>query len=125
MTQKLNYDFLPAISGPYVHAAKHNKTLYISGLTAFGTEAQTRGLVEQSAEVLNQIDRILDHERCTKSDLIKLTIFVTDISLLPAIREQLIVFYAGQLPACSLIEVSKLIHADLKIEIEATVASSD
>ncbi|NRB68375.1 MAG: RidA family protein [Vibrio sp.] len=125
MTQKLNYDFLPAISGPYVHAAKHNKTLYISGLTAFGTEAQTRGLVEQSAEVLNQIGRILDHERCTKSDLIKLTIFVTDINLLPAIREQLFVFYAGQLPACSLIEVSKLIHDDLKIEIEATVALSD
>ncbi|WP_333002308.1 RidA family protein [Vibrio coralliilyticus] len=125
MTQKLNYDFLPPISGPYVHAAKHNKTLYISGLTAFGTESQSGDLIEQSAEVLEQISRILDHERCTKSDLIKLTIFVTDISLLPSIREQLFTFYEGQLPACSLVEVSKLIHPDLKIEIEATVALSD
>ncbi|EEX32197.1 hypothetical protein VIC_003296 [Vibrio coralliilyticus ATCC BAA-450] len=50
---------------------------------------------------------------------------MTDISLLPSIREQLFTFYEGQLPACSLVEVSKLIHPDLKIEIEATVALSD
>ena len=43
MIKKCSYDFLPAIAGPYVHATKHNQTLYISGLTAFGTGAQCGG----------------------------------------------------------------------------------
>ncbi|WP_341661549.1 RidA family protein [Vibrio sp.] len=119
MIQKCRYDFLPAIAGPYVHAARHNQTLYISGLTALGTNAQSGGLIEQTEEILSQISRILEAEACAISDLIKLTIFVTDISLLALIREQLFDFYQGHLPACSLVEVSALIHPDLQIEIEA------
>ncbi|NOH71669.1 RidA family protein [Vibrio pectenicida] len=124
MIKKCSYDFLPAIAGPYVHATKHNQTLYISGLTAFGTDAQCGGVTEQAMEILSQISQVLDHEDCSRSDLIKLTIFVTDITLLSLIREHLFEFYQGHLPACSLVEVSALIHPDLKIEIEAIAALS-
>ena len=119
MIQKCRYDFLPAIAGPYAHAVRHNQTLYISGLTALGTNAQSGGLIEQTEEILSQILQILEAEACAISDLIKLTIFVTDISLLSSIREQLFDFYQGHLPACSLVEISALIHPDLQIEIEA------
>ncbi|WP_114786299.1 RidA family protein [Vibrio tetraodonis] len=119
MIQKCRYDFLPAIAGPYVHAARHKQTLYISGLTVLGTNAQSGGLIEQTEEVLSQISQILEAEACAISDLIKLTIFVTDISLLSSIREQLFAFYQRHLPACSLVEVSALIYPDLQIEIEA------
>lgn len=122
MVERVNYEGLPQISGPYVHATKHNKVLYISGLTAYGTEAQSSDLLEQSAEILSQIEAILEYEQGSKSDLIKLTIFVRDISLLASIRELLFQFYEGNLPACSLVEVSKLIHPDLLVEIEAVVA---
>ncbi|TOH88836.1 enamine deaminase RidA, partial [Vibrio parahaemolyticus] len=40
MVERVIYESLPQIAGPYVHATKHNKTLYISGLTAYGTDAQ-------------------------------------------------------------------------------------
>ncbi|WP_059122353.1 RidA family protein [Vibrio sp. MEBiC08052] len=122
MVERINYEGLPQIAGPYVHATKHNKTLYISGLTAYGTNAQSSDLVAQSTEILGQIVAILEFEQRSKSDLIKLTIFVRDISLLASIREQLFQFYDGCLPACSLVEVSKLIHPDLQIEVEAVVA---
>ncbi|CAM3129546.1 MULTISPECIES: RidA family protein [Vibrio] len=122
MVERINYEGLPQIAGPYVHATKHNKTLYISGLTAYGTVAQSSDLVAQSTEILGQIATILECEQRAKSDLLKLTIFVRDIGLLASIREQLFQFYDGFLPACSLVEVSKLIHPDLKIEIEAVVA---
>lgn len=122
MVTRITYDTLPSIAGPYVHATKHKGTLYISGLTAFGTESQSGDLVTQSETILEQISSVLESEQRRKSDLIKLTIFVRDISQLSKIRELLFQFYEGNLPACSLVEVSKLIHPDLLVEIEATVA---
>ncbi len=79
-------------------------------------------MTEQAKEILAQISTVLKAEGCTKSNLVKLTIFVRDISNLASIRELLFHFYDGHLPACSLVEVSKLIHPDLQIEIEAVVA---
>ncbi|MFA1645203.1 MAG: RidA family protein, partial [Enterobacteriaceae bacterium] len=35
-----NYPELGEVKAPYVHSVKHGNTLYISGLTAFGTAAQ-------------------------------------------------------------------------------------
>ncbi len=122
VVERITYESLPQIAGPYVHATKHNKTLYISGLTAYGTEAQAFGLAEQAKEILEQISEVLRLEKRLKRDLVKLTIFVRDMSMLGSIRELLFNFYDGNLPACSLVEVSKLIHADLQIEIEAVVA---
>ncbi len=122
MVERISYEGLPQIAGPYVHATKHAQTLFISGLTAYGTEAQSSDLITQSNEILSQISRILEYENRSKSDLIKLTIFVKDITSLGSIREQLFDFYDGNLPACSLVEISKLIHPELQIEIEATVA---
>ncbi|MEF1172978.1 RidA family protein, partial [Vibrio sinaloensis] len=91
------------------------------GLTAYGTGAQVSGLIEQTQEILGQLSEILKVEKRSKSDLIKLTIFVRDMSMLGSIRELLFDFYDGHLPACSLVEVSKLIHPDLQIEIEAII----
>ncbi len=122
VVERVTYESLPQIAGPYVHATKHNKTLYISGLTAYGTDAQVLSLTEQTKEILDQILTVLKEEGCEKSNLVKLTIFVRDISKLASIREILFYFYDGHLPACSLVEVSKLIHPDLQIEIEAVVA---
>lgn len=122
MPERVNYPFLPAIAGPYVHAVKHQQTMYISGLTALGTDAQCSGLPEQTQAILDQISAVLDYERRTISDLIKLTIYVKDISQLGSIRMLLKHFYSGCLPACSLVEVSRLVDPALQIEIEATVA---
>lgn len=113
---------LPPIAGPYVHATKHDKTLYVSGLTALGTHAQELGIESQAGAILEQISEILLIEHRDISDLVKLTVFVKDISMLSSIRSLLFEFYGSYLPACSLVEISNLIHPDLLIEIEAVVA---
>ena len=122
MVERVTYEGLPDIVGPYVHTTKHNKTLYVSGLTAYGTDAQHCDITTQTQEIMRQIANILQHEKCSKRDLLKLTIFVRDISQLTNVRELLFEFYEGYLPACSLVEVSKLIAPELHIEIEAIVA---
>lgn len=122
MIKRTIYPGLPDITGPYVHATKHRDTLYVSGLTAFGTPHQSSDFHAQTRCVLEQITRLLEHEGLDVSDLLKLTIFVTDIKQLSEIRTQLFAFYGEALPACSLVEVSRLIHPDLMIEIECIAA---
>ncbi|OTA18479.1 hypothetical protein Xvie_00306 [Xenorhabdus vietnamensis] len=122
MVIRMNYDDLPEVKGPYVHATKHHGLLYVSGLTAFGTEAQTHNVESQTLAILQQMTSILEQEKRHKSDLIKFTIFVKDINQLPLIRPLLFDFHEGNLPSCSLVEVSKLIHPDLQIEIESIIA---
>lgn len=116
------YDTIPAVKGPYVHAIEHDGTLYVSGLTALDTSAMNRGLKEQTITILQQIDLILKHHNKNKKDLIKVTIFVRDIKKISLIRQVLFNFYDGTFPACSIVEVSGLIHHDLHIEIEAIIA---
>lgn len=122
MVKRITYPDLPEITGPYVHATKHCDTLYISGLTAFGTPHQSSDFQAQTRCVLEQITRLLEHEGLDASDLLKLTIFVTDIKQLSEVRAQLFAFYGEALPACSLVEVSRLIQSDLMIEIECIAA---
>ncbi|CAH1606647.1 MULTISPECIES: RidA family protein [Vibrio] len=123
MVQRISYEFLPQIAGPYVHAARHCETLYVSGLTAMGSPSQSENLIEQTKTILSYLSKILAEEQREKRDLIKLTIFITDINQLSEIRSVLFDFYEGYLPACSLVEVSRLIHPDLSIEIEAVISS--
>jgi len=40
LPERKNYPQLGEVNAPYVHAVKHGATLYVSGLTAFGTAAQ-------------------------------------------------------------------------------------
>ncbi|MHA2877266.1 RidA family protein [Vibrio campbellii] len=123
MVQRISYEFLPQISGPYVHATRHCETLYVSGLTAMGSPSQSESLIEQTKTILSYLSQILAEEQREKRDLVKLTIFVTDMNRLPQIRSVLFDFYEGYLPACSLVEVSRLVHPDLSIEIEAVISS--
>ena len=122
MVELIYFINLPTIVGPYVHATKHANTLYVSGLTAMGSDAQKEEVCLQTEEILSQIDRILKAEELTKNNIIKLTIYLADISSLSKIREVLFAFYEGALPACSLVEVSALISKELHVEIEAIIA---
>ena len=45
--ERKNYPQLSEPVGPYVHAVKHQGVLYLSGLTAFGTSAQSGSAAEQ------------------------------------------------------------------------------
>lgn len=124
MATSRTYSLLPRAQGAYVHAVRHHDTLYVSGLTAGGTAAQKEGLEAQTREVLRQLESILTSEHRRKMDIIKLTIFIRDISRLDEIRGLLTSFCAGHFPASSMVEVSGLINPDLLIQAEAIIALS-
>ena len=117
-----NYPELGEVKAPYVHSVKHGSTLYVSGLTAFGTPAQHTGIVEQAEEIFSQIRKIASAEETDFSALIKVTIFITSFEDIDALRHVLFHYYGDHLPASSLVQVSALFSPDLKIEIEGIIA---
>ncbi|WP_039028756.1 RidA family protein [Leclercia adecarboxylata] len=117
-----NYPELGEVKAPYVHSVRHGNTLYISGLTAFGTPAQHQGIAEQAEEIFSQIRKIIAAEGADFSSLIKVTIFITSFAEINALREVLYRNYGDHLPASSLVEVSRLFSPDLSVEIETIFA---
>jgi len=114
-----NYPELGEVKAPYVHSVKHGQTLYISGLTAFGTPAQHKGIAEQAEEIFTQLRKIVSAEGADFSALLKVTIFITSFDEIDALRNVLYRNYGDHLPASSLVEISRLFSPDLSIEIEA------
>ncbi|WP_145488351.1 RidA family protein [Yersinia aleksiciae] len=117
-----NYSELGQVKGPYVHAVKHNETLYISGLTAFGTTSQGKCISEQAEEIFRQFHCIASAEKTALSALIKVTIFVTSLEDIDQLRVVLFRHFGENLPASSLVQVTQLFSTEINIEIEAMLA---
>lgn len=120
--ERKNYPQLGEVIAPYVHAVKHGDTLYVSGLTAFGTPAQQGGIADQAEAIFSQLKLIAAAEQTSLAALLKVTIFITAFTEIAALREVLFRHYGSHLPASSLVQVSALFSPDLHIEIEAIFA---
>lgn len=119
--QRHNYDALGIPIGPYVHAVAHQNMLYTSGLTAFGTPAEQGGIDDQALAIMTQLKLMADQQGSSLSQLIKVTIFVTDLSNVDKLRTFLFEYYGDSLPASSLVKVEALFAPSLLIEIEAII----
>lgn len=124
MTQpeRKNYPQLGDVKAPYVHAVKHGDTLYVSGLTAFGTPAQKGSIAEQAEAIFIQLHQIADAEGISLASLLKVTLFVTSLKGIDSLRTVLFRHFGQHLPASSLVEVSGLFSPDLSVEIETIFA---
>ena len=81
----------------------------------------------QAEQVFRNLTIALQASGCTASNLVKLTVFLTDMDNLARYREARNRFFASvtptAAPAVTLVEVSKLYGADFMIEIEAIAAA--
>lgn len=76
---------------------------------------------EQTRQIFKNIENILKEYGGTGKDIVKLGIFITDISKTPDFRKVRDEYVNLQNPpVSSLIEVSKLFRNDVLIEVEAT-----
>lgn len=121
LTRK-NYPSLPEPAGPYSVSVHHNNTLYLSGMTAFGTPAQGKGMAQQADAIFEQMKQVTQAEGISLRDLIKVTVFVTSMDDVGALREVLSKHYDGAYPASSLVRVAGLFSPEVNIEIEAAFA---
>ena len=106
------------------------RIIFIAGQTALDRDGHVVGkndFAAQAAQVFRNLDVALRAGGCTAANLVKLTVFLTDMGNLARYREARNRFFASvtppAAPAVTLVEVSKLYGPDFKIEIEAIAAN--
>jgi|SRR5262245_6540393 len=96
-------------------------TLYLAGQLARNERGETVGVGDiraQTVQVIENIRTILRAEGADLENLVKVTVYTTDIRYFDAISEVRRRYFTGNLPASTMVEVSKLAQPDLLIEIE-------
>ena len=106
-----------------------NRIIFIAGQTALDRDSQLVGkndFAAQAEQVFHNLAIALQASGCTAANLVKLTVFLTDIDNLGRYREARNRFFESvtppAAPAVTLVEVSKLYGPDFMIEIEAIAA---
>ena len=104
--------------------------IFISGQTALDRDENLVGKNDfsaQAAQVFHNLAIALQARGCDATNLVKLTVFLTNMENLGAYREVRNRFFASvtppAAPAVTLVEVSKLYGPDFLIEIEAVAAA--
>ena len=106
-----------------------NRIIFIAGQTALDRDGKLVGkndFAAQAAQVFSNLAVALQASGCTAANLVKLTVFLTDMDNLGRYREARNRFFASvtppAAPAVTLVEVSKLYGPDFLIEIETIAA---
>jgi 2-iminobutanoate/2-iminopropanoate deaminase len=115
---------LPAPLSHYTDAVRFGNILFVSGLTAHDAEGQIvggRDAAAQTRQILTNLKLVLDAAGATMADVLKVTVFLTNIDDRAAINPVRQEFFGPARPASTLIEVSRLALPEMKVEIEAVV----
>ena len=126
-----NPDTVAAPVAKYSHAVRldlgNAVLIYTAGQVAVDKAGQIVGKGDIKAQtecVFENLKAILEANSASLQDIIKLTVFVTDMSFrgdLSAVRDR---YLGDHAPTSTLVEVSSLASPDWLIEIEAVAAVS-
>jgi enamine deaminase RidA (YjgF/YER057c/UK114 family) len=101
------------------------RTLFCAGQTASGPDGApptTTDMGEQLAAALANLRTVLEAGDMTTADIVRLTVYTTDVDELLATYGSVAEALAPNLPSMTLIGVTRLAFPELKVEIEATAA---
>jgi len=88
---------------------------YLAGMTARGDGDE----YEQAKAIFTKIRRLVEAAGGTMADIVKVTIFVTDIKNREEVWKARREFFTGNFPASTLVEIAALATPETKVEIEA------
>jgi enamine deaminase RidA (YjgF/YER057c/UK114 family) len=108
-------------AGLWSNCLRAGDLLFISGLTARGRDLQPLGgdEYEQARVIFERMGHLLRAAGGSPDDVVKLTIFVTDIGRREEVWRARREFFRGAFPVASLLEVRALAEPDIRVEIEA------
>lgn len=113
----------PAAIGNYSQAVVSGDTIYLSGQIPLDPVSMT--LVEGDAKV--QVKRIFENIKavvtaaaCRMDDIVKLTVYLVDLAMMPAVNEVIAEYFAKPYPARTSIQVSALPKGAV-VEVDAVL----
>ena len=116
----------PQAIGPYSQAVKTGNLMFISGQIPLNPETGdlVSGSIEDEAnQVLNNIKSICEAAGNSLEDIVKITIFLTDLDNFATVNEVMKEHFSEPYPARATIEVSGL-PLGVNVEIEAIVSTN-
>lgn len=106
----------------YCRATSDGRHVAVSGTAAVGEDGTVVGKDDayaQTRRCLEILLRALEDSGATADSVLRTRIFVTDIEQWPEIGRAHAEVFGASPPATSMVEVSRLIHPDMLVEIEA------
>jgi 2-iminobutanoate/2-iminopropanoate deaminase len=122
--QIINTLSAPAPIGPYSQAVKVNNLLFISGQVAINPADNTitaKGAAEETSQVMENLKAILAAADMDFRNVVKTTIFLSDMELFATVNEVYGKYFIGQFPARETVAVKGLPKA-VNVEISMIAA---
>lgn len=116
--QRKNYPHMAKPFGAFMHAVRTGEWLFISGLTAAGEDTPS-DIVEQTEVTMDRMQKVLEAEGGSLKDVIRVTVYVTELDKLMEVHEVRRRYFGDALPASTLVQVTALVRPELKFEMEA------
>jgi 2-iminobutanoate/2-iminopropanoate deaminase len=117
-------DKAPAPAGHYSQATEFNNLIFVSGQLAIDPatgEKKLGTIEEQTLQTLENVKAIVEAAGGSLESILKMTLYVSDISLWGRVNEVYTQFFGAHKPARAVVPTREL-HYGFLIEIEAIAA---
>ena len=124
MKKPISTNKAPAAIGPYSQAIQWGDVVFISGQIAFipgSGELNNNTFEDEVSQVIDNLDAICKEAGGGLDNILKLSIFLTDLSNFDAVNNLMKDRFSEPFPARSTIEVSRL-PKDVNIEMDAILS---
>ncbi len=122
MREEYRVEGLPEPLSHYTDAVRAGDLLFVSGIVPVDGDGQLVGgddVVAQANAVFEGLGLVLAAAGAVPGDVVKVTVFLTDVDDRPLINPARQAFFGEARPASTLVEISRLAVPGAKIEVEA------
>ena len=124
MTKKIIYtEKAPKAIGPYSQAVSAGGFTFISGQIAINPETgdlMNASIKDQAEQVLKNLIAICEESKGSLADIVKLTIYITNMNDFAAVNETMQKYFSEPYPARATVEVSAL-PLGVNVEMDAVL----
>ena len=111
-----------AAPGTWSNCRVHGNQIFVAGMTASDGQGGMLGdgsMYSQAKETFTKIKHLVEAAGGAMADVVKVTIYVTNIKNNTKVWKARAEFFTGDFPASTLVEVSALAAPEILVEIEA------